>query len=534
MALTLSQLRVGKADGKHEYFTPIRQEDYDTFDGFLVPDGVDPRRMHNGDIFYIEGLRGTGKTSLLRWHAKERRAEGAITDFVLFKTDLTDAERLHLSTEVGISWTDVDATTMEVAQDFKDAWSWFILHKIGENLRQHTGSYNPESAGLAATISRLLGLNDDNVFKKAIGFMPRLEGAHVKIRADIAFFAAELGGDFRPSGEHGRASLNAISKRVLARLTKLKLEKPIYVYFDELEAFYHTPEQHKRDQRMVRDLIFAVSRLNDAFRQATCNIHILAAVRSEVIDSMGALGQEVDRLVHDRGFLVSWHHVNRSISHPLMNIIAKKINISEEAEGLPISPDPLEVYFPAKVNEETIEAFLLDKSFYKPRDIVWRLSIAQKLFPLETKFTVTVLLDTEREYSSKLWAEIRYELGAVYSDAEVDAIEQVLSGGQLVFDLRQIEGKFSDQAARSPTLRSLLERRSVREILGDLYRLGAIGNSFRAGTTGTDIRNRWSFRGDNSLLPDKRMVIHSALKKSLSAVAERRRGSRSGRPSRQD
>jgi hypothetical protein len=328
--------------------------------------------------------------------------------------------------------------------------------------------------------------------------------------------------------------LNAISKRVLARLTKLKLEKPIYVYFDELEAFYHTPEQHKRDQRMVRDLIFAVSRLNDAFRQATCNIHILAAVRSEVIDSMGALGQEVDRLVHDRGFLVSWHHVNRSISHPLMNIIAKKINISEEAEGLPISPDPLEVYFPAKVNEETIEAFLLDKSFYKPRDIVWRLSIAQKLFPLETKFTVTVLLDTEREYSSKLWAEIRYELGAVYSDAEVDAIEQVLSGGQLVFDLRQIEGKFSDQAARSPTLRSLLERRSVREILGDLYRLGAIGNSFRAGTTGTDIRNRWSFRGDNSLLPDKRMVIHSALKKSLSAVAERRRGSRSGRPSRQD
>lgn len=141
MTLKLSQLRVGKIDGKHEYLTPVSERDRTVFDAFLIPEAVDTERMHNGDVFFVEGFRGTGKTSLLRWHAEKMRENGAATDFVLFKTDLTEAQRLHISKEVGISWTDVDAKTMEVAQDFKAAWTWFILHKIGENIKSNPELY---------------------------------------------------------------------------------------------------------------------------------------------------------------------------------------------------------------------------------------------------------------------------------------------------------------------------------------------------------------------------------------------------------
>lgn len=356
--------------------------------------------------------------------------------------------------------------------------------------------------------------------------MPKLEGAQVKVRSDLGFFEAELGGDFKKAGESGQTTLDALSKKVLQYISHIKFAKSLYIYFDELEAFYHTPEQHRRDQRMVRDLLFSVGSLNDSFRRAGSPIHILAAVRSEVIDSMGALGQEVDRLVHDRGFLISWHHANRSLNHPLIQIVKRKLGASELAAGIPLSTDPIKTYFPNNVNGESVEAFLLDKSFYKPRDIVWRLSLAQKLFPNETKFSVNVLAETAIEYSSKLWDEVRYELSATYSEGEVDAIEGVLAGGAAAFELEDIEARFNRAMRHSPTLSAMLSRKSVREVLTDLYRLGAVGNSFRAGSTGTDIRNRWSFRGDPTLLADKRMVIHPALLKRLSVVPTRRRGTR--------
>lgn len=529
MNLKLRDLRIGKVDGKHEYLTPLNERDEHLFDAFLVPEAVEPSRFNNADIYFVEGFRGTGKTSLLRWHAENCRRAGELTDFILFKTDLTEAQRLQISNEVGISWADVDPKQMEISQDFKSAWTWFILHKIGELLKELPEvAKEGEQQGNLAKIYRLLGLNEDGVFRKVIGFLPKLEGASLKIKADLPFFEAELGGDFRFVGDQGQTTLDALVNIVTKHICKIKIKKGIRLYFDELEAFFHTPEQHRRDQRMVRDLIFSIAALNEKFRNAKSSIHIAAAVRSEVIDAMGALGQEVDRLVHDKGFLISWFHANRSISHPLLQIIKRKIEASEKILAKEITKKPFEVYFPASVGGKSFEAFILDSSFYKPRDIVWRLSLAQKLFPNETKFSENILHETEIEYSSKLWDEVRYELGATYSDTEVDALEMVIAGGSSMFDLSDIEHRFSHAENTSPTIKTLLIRRNVREILNDLYRLGAIGNSYRVGTSSADIRFRWAFRGDPNLLVDKRMLIHPALVKRLSTVAARRRGSRGG------
>ena len=76
MTLTLRQLRIGKVDGKHEYLTPAGERDQTVFGAFVIPEAVEPERMHNADIFFVEGFRGTGKTSLLRWHAEDRAGLG--------------------------------------------------------------------------------------------------------------------------------------------------------------------------------------------------------------------------------------------------------------------------------------------------------------------------------------------------------------------------------------------------------------------------------------------------------------------------
>ncbi|MGY8710219.1 hypothetical protein RAD16_31170 [Bradyrhizobium sp. 18BD] len=523
MSITLKNLNIGKVDGKHEYLTPRNDRDRHFFDAYLIPQSVEPARFSNDDIFLIEGFRGTGKTSLLRWFAEECRKAGAYTDFILFKSDLTEQQRLQISTEVGISWVDIDAKRMEVSQDFKTAWKWFIHHKIGETIKKEPGL---AIGSKLETYLKLLGLQDPTVFSKVIGFLPKLEGAHVTVKADASFFQAELGGDFKPNGSTGKTTLDALARRLDTIFVDLTFVKPLYLFFDELEVFFHSLEQYHRDQRMVRDLIFSVAAINDLCRRADSSVHILAAVRSEVVDGMGPLGQEVDRLIHDKGFNLAWYMARRSLHHPLVEVIRRKIDSSKRALGVQATANSIEEFFPQNINGQTIDAFLLDRSFYKPRDLVWRLSIAQKQYPEATKFSIDVLTETEVDYSAKMWDEIKYELSASYSTSDIDVIEMVIAGSSSAFQLDDIDRRFETLARESSNAQKLLSRRSAKEILSDLYRLGAIGNVFRAGTTADKVRNRWAFRGDPNLLLDKRMTIHPSLYKRLSAIAPRRRGKR--------
>ncbi len=191
MSILLKQLNLGKVDGKYEYLTPKSDRDQLFFDAYLIPQSVEPSRLGNTDVFLIEGFRGTGKTSLLRWYAEDRRTSGALTEFLLFKSDLTEQQRFHISKEVGISWIDVDAKKMEVSQDFKTAWKWFIHHKIGEMIKKDPGIV---IGSKVESYLKLLGLIDPGTFTKVTGFLPRLEGANVTIRAEIPFFEIELGG----------------------------------------------------------------------------------------------------------------------------------------------------------------------------------------------------------------------------------------------------------------------------------------------------------------------------------------------------
>ena len=90
-----------------------------------------------------------------------------IQNFILFKSDLTEQQRLSISHEVGISWSDAGASRMEISQDFKSALTWFIHHKIGEALKSESVLSEDSNA---ETYLRLLGLTGNEAFTKSLGF----------------------------------------------------------------------------------------------------------------------------------------------------------------------------------------------------------------------------------------------------------------------------------------------------------------------------------------------------------------------------
>jgi len=297
-------------------------------------------------------------------------------------------------------------------------------------------------------------------------------------------------------------------------LKNVQFLKGIYIYFDELEVFYRSHEQYARDMRMVRDILFANEEINNLFSEKSSNGLFVCAVRTEILDAMGTDGKEVSRLVHDHGFEITWHRAQRGVDHPLMNIIRQKITASEKTLGKELSKDPISQYFPKYVNNETIDQYILDRSFYKPRDIVWRLNLAQEAYPEKTYFSQEVLDRTNVDYSARLWDEVKYELGAAYTEQEIEVIEQILSGKGMYFDFDDFSSRFSVNRKNSTVSQQLIKRKSLQYILEDLFRVGAIGNAFKVG--GRKVRNKWIFRGDPNILTDQRMQVNPALAHRLS------------------
>lgn len=511
---SISEIEIGKIDGKNEFLDGLESTDKYFFDSFLLPSNIDPSKFRDGKKYFVYGFRGTGKTSLLRWYAGQLRLEGFLGEIILFKSDLTPIQRQEISNQVGVEWAEVNASSMEMIQDFKESWRWFVFHKIGEFITKEPGVAQ-ENEFLEKYL-KLLGLSKGASFQKVMGFFPKLSGSKIKINADVGFFKAELQGDFEERGTSASVRLDALNSSIEKALCGITFNKKLYFFFDELEVFFHSEEQYRRDIRMVRDILFITDKMNKLFSKIKKDICIISSVRSEILDAMGPEGEEVNRLVYDQGAEIAWHYARRNLDHPLIEMIRRKIWASEMKKGIQRCDDPIDTYFPRRIQGMTVDEYLLDRSFYKPRDLVWRLSVAINTYQNEKTFGQDALDRTGNQYSTKLWDEVKYELSALYSNEEISIIESVFSGKLAYFDIDDVKSWFQRLCKMSSVAQRLVERRTEEQVLHDLYRLGAIGNAFRVASR--QIRNRWIFRGDPTLLPEKRMELHSALVHRLSAA----------------
>src|SRR5262249_37832434 len=146
------------------------------FEYFLIPKNISVERLMDRRSFFVKGFRGTGKTTFLRWFAHQRRQEGHITQFVLFKSDFTEPHRVELSKLSGFDIEEVSASKFEFSQDFKEAWLWFLYHQIGKLILGAEKVFSPVD-----TVDRFLTLTGlrQSLFKKVLGYFPALQGGKV-------------------------------------------------------------------------------------------------------------------------------------------------------------------------------------------------------------------------------------------------------------------------------------------------------------------------------------------------------------------
>lgn len=263
---------------------------------------------------------------------------------------------------------------------------------------------------------------------------------------------------------------------------------------------------------MIRDLIFAIEYLSDINRTHNFNVFLITAIRSEVYKNIISKGLEINKTIHDFGVTISWEQKGGNIrNHPLLKMLEKRIHFSESKLGLEPSPDIWETYFIPYIgnNKKEIQNYILDQTWYKPRDIIRLFTVIQRLHGNKNVIDQECFDTSRKSYAEESWIEFEEFLTVKYSDKEVEGIKKSLTGIQLPFSVSDFQHHLNSKKDFFDEVNELVTKRKTPEILKDLYDIGIIGNY---GST-----SRFMFKGDTDIDPIMPITIHYPLIKFFQA-----------------
>lgn len=496
--ILLKDLKLGKTDAKNELINDSNEEKQFFANSFLMPENVSIEDFIDKNLFFITGMKGTGKTALLRYLdiEVERRTPNSTSSFILFKSDVKEEEREELVNASNNFQADKDSIDYKEFNRYGNIWKWFFFRQI---IRlSDNGPYSFfQHDNVWEDFQKCINLPLES---KTSGWYSRLgvkvRHGKIELRAGSDKISMNLGIDFDIEAQKSMAKFSHLVEKAESLFSQLTpTSYPLYMFVDELEISLSKGKQYKRDVELVRDLIITIVEFNKLCIRQDFNIKIIAGVRSEVLSSVYSMGHELNKLIEDFGRPLHWQWSGRDYSgHPLMKMMIKRIQASEEYLGFRTSSEDevWKKYFVTSINNIPIQKYLLELTWERPRDIIRLLNISKKLYGTEEKFNQKVFEGIAKNYARDSWIELAEELSTIYNAEEIDGIEELLRGIQCPFDLKEIKTETNEKMEYSANLEKLLNKYKLADVLRKLYDIGIIGND------GEMVR--FSFRGDEGLL----------------------------------
>lgn len=513
--IKLKNLFLGNIDAKHELINYSEQEQKQFLDSFLIPENIDISQFVNLRKFFITGMKGTGKTALLRYIGLElENKHHSTVRFVLFKSDFSDEEKKKFSRAARTILADKE---VDDSEDYQEIWQWFIYRNIVKIVEDEKKIIfeNDDNWKKFSTCIKAPKTGDEK--SGLMSLLPKLKRGNIEIAGGIEVIKGKLYLDFDwEDNERTRVKFSNLVRQtdeLFKRLTPTKgANQRLNILFDELELTLENTKQYSKDSRLIRDLMFAISDLNITSIERKYNLGFLAAIRSEVISSIGASGKELNKIILDFGVPVEWSMSGGNINnHPLLTLIIKRLETSKRFNGIneTTSAEELwEEYFPEVIHNQLSQNYILHQTWHRPRDIVRLLGLCKDKNPNENSFTHQVFDSIKKEYSKQCWVEHVEELRTKLTAEETEGLRKIVLGIKSPFTLNEITLIVDQKKLLYKDVEDLMEKFKLGEVLSLLYKVGVIGN--------TGERVRFEFRGDNDVLLEKPMKIHDALWNYLS------------------
>lgn len=489
--LSISAINFGDIEGKDEFTTDYDDETKKRIEyTFVHLDKNEVDNLLSKQKYFIYGNKGTGKTSLINYLHMKLSNSKEQTVLVLFKEVKEDPA---IYTQLKALINSLDEQDMDItALTF---WRWFLLSLV---LREYCGYQEKYS---------IFFNTKNNIFFKLSHSLSHL----------IRFFiptATYEGVEYSIGGSYEEAnSSNTIDPfqyasdaiaYLEAKITK-DLKQKIFILCDELDI---TISDSRQNKILVKNLIAATKYLNKIK-----NVHMITSVRTEVLSAVLS-GNEINKVLESKGFLLDWRDTKFDLQHPLMQVLIKKIKysflVSCPKEKTTIERmtdvDIFKRVFPSSLINFAYggtfknEQYILNTTWNKPRDIVRLMKIMQKLAKNATYFTSEHFEKALEQYGTKAWEEISEEMTARFSDEEISLAQKIFSLFQNCFKLEDFSAYLAKKGIKL----------DAEDFLTRLYEIGfLINHDF-------DVEHnrhlfRSSFRKDNLINFDMYIEVHRGI-----------------------
>lgn len=518
--MRLRNLFFGTVDGKNELITSSDAEIERFLFSFLIPPTVLIDELLDRSKYFVTGMKGSGKTSLLRYlDIRMRRDEHADTQFFLFKSHFSEEERIAFLRAAGKAQLVDAALPANHDLSFESLWKWFIyrsLINLNETVATAPFKRDVNWERFVACV-RAPDRDDDRSGIRRL--LPRMNAGKVSIGVSPSL---ELDFDWDDK-EQRTVQFSKLTRQADQLFERLSpAEGRFVLFFDELELSTTSRDRKRRDAELIRDLIVAVEQFNGRCRAKRLDIRVIAAVRSEVLLTIDSVGKEINKSIADFGVPVLWARGGATdLQHPLIDIIIRRLEYSEgtRSEASRNATLTWDSYFPKLMSGKPTPQFLLDQSWYRPRDMVRLLNIAKTQFPDNERFDENCLTASKKEYAYQSWVEITEELATRYDRDEIEAVRTILSGFTRYFYSHQFAEHLDSLSGAHAGVRTLRDNYGSDRLLIDLYSVGILGNAVEITQASRPaLRYRYNFRGDFTPILANLFVVHSALCPSFGIV----------------
>lgn len=503
--LKISDINFGSIDAKHEVDGRSPEEIKYFEDCYVLPPNVDINDYFESKKYYISGLKGTGKTALLRYIQIKAEKENIRTSFILFKSEFDPYERETLHNSIHAAIPEVDQEAKVATYDYEQAWRMYLYqtivslteanrldafqkNSIWSEFRDLINAITPSSAGTSISLPKIKG------GKVILSKDPKIE---------IEFELVDKKKSVNFS-EYCRLC-DAKYKELTPSATKNM------IFVDELEIRALDDASTNRDIHLVRDLIISVNRLNQTNRSKLYNLNFILAVRSEVMQSAMSIGKEINKPLFDFGDSLTWSKYSKNkLEHPLLKIIEQRVIATERLNGIEPNGDIWSKYFKGKFHGKDFREFALEQTWYRPRDMVRLMEVALKSFRGVEALTQKHFDESKKMYATESWVEIGEELSASLTSEEIEGLSRVIGRFKHPFTFREFKEQMNELGSMYSEVDSLDKNHKPGELLKKLYVVGVLGN-FIAARNGKKIP-QYAARGNPKVLLEEAFIVHPAVK----------------------
>lgn len=481
--LRLSDIYLGVNDGKKEAL--YRQD----FEKYFVDYNNNYNDILKPEKYIILGRKGSGKTILAEYIRKQSENNP------LWFCEIKSYKDFRFHELINFKTNDISPN------EYTSIWRWIILIDFAKQIIEDNGIQDHENK------NKLEKFFKDNYYSLDIDAKKIIEITKGgKINGSILKEILQIGGEVNKQTKFVEGSyliyLEDLEKVVLKLLSNSKSKYTLI--YDELDDRFQNDDFYKNS---IISLIKTSDSINCELLSKRIDAKVILLIRSDIFAILN--DTDLNKIKLTNTININWgDRVN--IDSPLIHLIVQKAKRSNQYLNQYSDFEVFKTLFPQDVKGVDPARFVLERTLFRPRDVITLLNLIIEKYPHSSYFGWKGLLELKAKYSEYLFDEIRNEMLGHISQNEIDQGLKLLKNyNHHFFKFKDLKTYYDRQQSQYPDID--LERMMI-----SFFRFNVVGNKWF-----NKFKNKeyytWSHRDTKAELDfEKEIVIHLGLREQLS------------------